>query len=203
MIRIYRFARHCVTLALGAAVVGLHASSNLVENSPFIPADGSAATAANPESLPLELCSVVKLGDDYEFSIYDPATKKSTWARLNEDGHGFVVKAYEAESNTVTVDLQGRILKLPLRQAKIISLGTAPGPVPPTMLVPRPGVTTAGPVPQYIGRGQGPVPTARSALTPEQVRTLEAAVQQRRAMRNAAAPGANQAAPLNPSPGTR
>src|SRR3990172_6559548 len=72
-IQFNRWSRYLLVLALGASAAGLRAGSSLLENSPFVPADGSAAAGMNPESLPLELCSVVKLGDDYEFSIYDPA----------------------------------------------------------------------------------------------------------------------------------
>jgi len=36
-------------------------------------------------------------------SLYDTAKKQSTWARLNESGHDFTVKAFDSEQEIVTV----------------------------------------------------------------------------------------------------
>ena len=38
-------------------------------------------------------------------------------------GNGFTVKKYDANTDTVTVDYQGRTLKLAMRTPKIASLG--------------------------------------------------------------------------------
>ena len=52
-IQFNRWSRYLLVLALGASAAGLRAGSSLLENSPFVPADGSAAAGMNPESLPL------------------------------------------------------------------------------------------------------------------------------------------------------
>ena len=143
-----------------------------------------------------ELRSVLKAGGEYEFSLYDPAKKQSTWARLNEPGHDFVVKAYDPEKDTVTVELRNRTFKLTLKEAKITQLSTAPGQPP--------AAVAAGPQP-VAGRGQpGPTPPGRDqsgaapALTPEQLRNLQADINRRREMRRQATASPGPATPAQP-----
>jgi hypothetical protein len=65
------------------------------------------------------------MSDGASFLIYDVAKKKSAWVGLNEQGHDFMVKSADPENDTVTVDYQGRPLKLTLRVAKVASSGAA------------------------------------------------------------------------------
>jgi len=155
----------------------------------------SAAGAAQ-DAAPLELRSVLKAGGEYEFSLYDSAKKQSTWARLNEPGHDFVVKAYDPEKDTVTVELRNRTFKLTLKEAKIAQLSTAPGQPP--------AAVAAGPQP-VAGRGQpGPTPPGRDqsgaapALTPEQLRNLQADINRRRELRRQATASPGPATPAQP-----
>ena len=182
-------------LGMVPLVLPVQAGSNLLENSPFLPPNLSAAGAAQ-EAAPLELRSVLKAGGEYEFSLYDSAKKQSTWARLNEPGHDFVVKAYDPEKDTVTVELRNRTFKLTLKEAKITQLSTAPGQPP--------AAVAAGPQPM-AGRGQpGPTPPGRDqsgaapALTPEQLRNLQADINRRREMRRQATASPGPATPAQP-----
>jgi hypothetical protein len=182
-------------LGMVPLVLPVQAGSNLLENSPFLPPNLSAAGAAQ-DAAPLELRSVLKAGGEYEFSLYDPAKKQSTWARLNEPGHDFVVKAYDPEKDTVTVELRNRTFKLTLKEAKITQLSTAPGQPP--------AAVAAGPQP-VASRGQpGPTPPGRDqsgaapALTPEQLRNLQADINRRREMRRQATASPGPATPAQP-----
>ena len=186
-----------ILLLLGMVplVLPVQAGSNLLENSPFLPPNLSAAGAAQ-EAAPLELRSVLKAGGEYEFSLYDPAKKQSTWARLNEPGHDFVVKAYDPEKDTVTVELRNRTFKLTLKEAKIAQLSTAPGQPP--------AAVAAGPQP-VAGRGQsGPTPPGRDqsgaapALTPEQLRNLQNDINRRRELRRQATTSPGPTTPAQP-----
>jgi hypothetical protein len=182
-------------LGMVPLVLPVQAGSNLLENSPFLPPNVSAAGAAQ-DAAPLELRSVLKAGGEYEFSLYNPAKKQSTWARLNEPGYDFVVKAYDPEKDTVTVELRNRTFKLTLKEAKITQLSTAS--------VQPPAAVAAGPQP-VAGRGQpGPTPPGRdqsepaSVLTPEQLRNLQADINRRRELRRQATTSPGPTTPAQP-----
>lgn len=178
-------------LGVVTAALPLQATSNLLENSPFLP--GNVAAGAAQNSAPLELRSILKEGGEYEFSLYDAAKKQSTWVRLNESGHDFTVKAFDPDKETVTVEQKSRTYVLALKEAKIALLTMAPGqtsanagmppnPAPGGILPP--GVLPpGGPFPPGV---RGPNGTAPS-LTPEQLRSLEADINRRRELRRQAA----------------
>jgi hypothetical protein len=117
------------------------ARAELAQSSPFLPANAAAAGAAAGPSGPVELRGVMSTPDGAAFCIYDTAKKKDAWVGLNESGHDFVVKSADPSSDTVTVDYQGRSMKLTLRAAKVTSAGSAAAatgvpPVNPAMAVP-------------------------------------------------------------------
>jgi hypothetical protein len=186
-------------LGMAVAALPVRAASNLLENSPFLPSN--LGPGAAQEAAPLELRSILKEGADYEFSLYDPAKRLSTWARVDEPGHEFMVKAFDPGKEIVTVERGNRTYKLVLKESKIIPLASAPSPAPlvagmppggnqgtfPTMAPPNPG----GPFP-FGGRNQsGPTPS----LTPEQLRSLEADINRRRELRRQAAAGQQAMSP--------
>jgi len=105
-----------------------------------------AATWAAQQPAPLELRSILKAEGHYEFSLYDAATKRSTWIRLNELGQDFVVKAFNAADETVTVEQHGRTYTLALKEAKLATLGPSPQ-IRPSAILP----THAGTVDQGSG----------------------------------------------------
>ncbi len=148
-------------------------AQRLAETSPFLPPVRQQAAPVT-ENQPLELRGMMGTGESRVFSIYDPATKQSTWVKLNEQGHNFLIREHDESAQTITIDYGGRPLTLKLTEARIAAM-TAP---------------TPGPVPLPQG---GPVPTGRNIQprppTPEQQRALEqvqAEVARRRAARAAA-----------------
>ncbi len=181
------------------------ADSNLLENSPFLPPNSAAGGAQ--EAAPLELRSILKSGGAYQFSLYDTARRQSTWVGLNEAGHDFVVKAFDAAHDTITVDQRGRSFKLTLKESRIALLNTVPvagsGAIPGLPGAPGTGVPggPGGPNPAFpagaTGTGpRGPVP----ALTPEQLRNLEADINRRRELRRRAMAARGQSTPAAPGP---
>jgi len=170
------------------------AGSNLLDNSPFLPPNSPAGGAQ--ETAPLELRSIFKTGAAYQFSLFDAAKRQSVWVGLNEPGQDFVVKSFDAAHDTITVDQRGRSFKLTLKEAKIALLNTVPAAVPGAV----PG-TPGGPTPQFptagLGAGpRGPVP----ALTPEQLRNLEADINRRRELRRRAMAARPTGPPAPPAP---
>ncbi len=203
----------CRSLTLLGVLVmarALAAGSNLLENSPFLPPNVSGAAGA--AAAPLELRSIIREGGEYEFSLFDTAKRQSTWVKLNEVGHDFVVKAYDPADESVTVEQQNRTYKLALKEAKIIPLAVVAVPganqspmaaaLPPGA-VPFPGSRApAGTVVPPMGRtatAAGPTP----ALTPEQLRNLEADINRRRELRRQAAAAMAQPSPSGPQPQQR
>jgi hypothetical protein len=122
------------------------AESNLIENSPFLPIGQVAGTVR--ENPPLELRSIVKEGGQYEFSLYDPARKQSTWVGLKETGHDFLVKAFDSATEAVTVEQRNRTYTLALKEAAIIPL--APKPLPQT--------ASSNPDEPVVGNGRRVIP---------------------------------------------
>jgi len=188
--------------ALAILFPAARADSNLLDNSPFLPPNAGAGGTA--EATPLELRSIFKSGASYEFSLFDPAKRQSTWVGLNEPGHDFVVKAFDAAHDTITVEQRGRTYKLTLKEARIALLNVAPAAAPGAApgLPGAPGTPGApgGPNPAFpagvAGTGpRGPVP----ALTPEQLRNLEADINRRRELRRRAMANRNATAPAGPA----
>jgi hypothetical protein len=106
-------------------LAGATLRADLVATSPFLPANAAAAGAANGPAGPIELRGISSTSDGAAFCIYDTAKKKDTWVGLNETGYDFVVKSSDPASDSVSVQYQGRIMKLTLRTAKVASAGAA------------------------------------------------------------------------------
>jgi hypothetical protein len=114
----------CLALGLEAG-----AADALAPTSPFLPP--SAVGAAAAENTPLELRGILVDEGGYRFSVFDPVRHTGTWARLNEPGHDFVIKAYDTARDLITLDYQGRILTVALRAAKVTAVApAAPAPGP-------------------------------------------------------------------------
>jgi len=105
--------------------------ADLAPSSPFLPPNSAAAGAQAGPAGPVELRGIMSTPQGAAYCIYDTARKTSAWVGLNEGGNDFVVKAADPASDSVTVDFQGRSLRLVLRTAKVASAGTgapfAPG----------------------------------------------------------------------------
>ena len=193
-------------ILIGVGVVlPARAASNLLENSPFLPIN--LASGAAQETAPLELRSIVREGDAYEFSLYDPTRKASTWARLNEPGRDFVIKAFDPDKEAVTIEQKGHTYRLALKESKIALSAFSPyrAQMPSAAGIP-PGVTPgsapglaptnqAGPFPFGIRSQAGPT----QSLTPQQLRSLEDDINQKRKLRGLAAAAQAGMPPLVPA----
>jgi len=97
--------------------------ADLAPSSPFLPANSAAAGAQAGPAGPVELRGIMSTSRGVAYCIYDTAKRSSVWVGLNEGGNEFVVKSADAGSDAVTVDFQGRSLRLVLRTAKVASAG--------------------------------------------------------------------------------
>jgi hypothetical protein len=119
-------------LILTALVFGLILplrAQQLSASSPFLPA-GSAATGPGG-STPggaIELRGEMSTSEGMQFCIYDTTKKVSTWVKENEKGNDFLVKAHDANNDSVTVAYQGRTMFLRLKETKVASSGLAAAP---------------------------------------------------------------------------
>jgi hypothetical protein len=107
---------------------------DLAPASPFLPPNTAAAGAAAGPSSPIELRGLMPTPNGLAFCIFDTAKKKSVWIGMNETGHDFVVRSANPESDSISVDYQGKSMKLTLKTAKVDSAGAAnagaPAPIP-------------------------------------------------------------------------
>lgn len=131
---------------VAAGCLAARALADLAASSPFLPKGSSGAVAGAAASGPLELRGVMASTAGSSYCIYDVAKKRDFWVGLNEPGLDFTVKSADPEGNSVTVDYQGRLLKLDFHSSKVASSGSgsssstpAAAPVgPPVVLNPTP-----------------------------------------------------------------
>lgn len=167
---------------------------SLVSNSPFgvatVGGPGGPAAAGS-----LEFRGTFVDRNERFFSLVDPSTRKAEWVGLNEAGRPFLVKSYDAERETISVEFQGRTLDLKLHSARVVAL--APMPVAPA---PQPGAPNAA----NAGAQARP---AVAAGTSEAQRLAQVAeeIRRRRALRQQATqnapvqiPGAQPPPPVRP-----
>jgi hypothetical protein len=102
--------------------------ADLAATSPFLPANAAAAGSSSGPSGPIELRGVMSTPDGPAFCIYDTAKKRDVWVGVNETGHDFVVKSADANADSVSVQYQGRSMKLTLRTSKVASAGPSGAP---------------------------------------------------------------------------
>ena len=174
-------ASFCLLTALSPA-----ASSNppdrlggLLANSPF----GSSRTGApgSGTSEPLEFRAVLEENGNRFFSIYETAAHRSNWVDLNDPVNEFSVKEYDAAHDSVTVEYQGKPLKLALKRAAPVA-STAPVTLP----------------------GNIAPPSARNAqvvqvqAAPQQLQQIRDEINRRRALRQQSVAPANPAASQPP-----
>ncbi len=175
--------------ALGGA---LTAQAQLASKSPFLPS--TAAGAAAPTSnAPLEFLGYFELGQGPQYRLFDPAKKVSAWVGLNERNSDFevLVKQFDPDNDTLTVEHRGAVHTLPIRKAKVISGGPVAQAMPP-------------PVP--VQANVMPAVTQSVVVNPtpaDEARRLDAVaseIARRRALRTQAEQTVNQASPAAPPP---
>lgn len=155
---------------------------NLVSNSPF----GTAAQAnvSTATGATLEFRGTFVDGGERFFSLVDTATRRSEWVSLNEADRPFVVRSFDPDSETITVDHQGRTLNLKLHAARVGVLPQQP-------------VAQAGP-PQPGTTGQ-PAANQPSATEAQRLAQVAEEIRRRRALRQQSTNPQN-AQPPQPTP---
>lgn len=140
-----------------AAAAGAQDLQGLLDNSPFGKARTNAAGAAETGGQ-LEFRGVAEENGVLWFSLYDTATKRSTWVRRDAAGTGPAIRAYDPATPAVTIEYQSKTLTLPLRRAPQIAVAPQPqqggsGPVPGNPVVIG-GAVSGGPAPMDAARIQ-------------------------------------------------
>ncbi|MDF9827708.1 hypothetical protein M2103_001058 [Ereboglobus sp. PH5-5] len=172
-----------VLIALGCVAMRAGVSTD----SPFVPR-GSAAAGKLANNTPIELRAIVSDENGPRFAIYDPAKKEGIWVSVDEPGQSFVVRSYDAATNRINVDYQGRTQTIALVEPKFgpgksIAV-SAPAPA---------GVARAGAAQPVQGRASranssGQQNTQqRSADEAKRLEAIRAEVARRRAQREASA----------------
>ena len=135
-----RIAAAGLTLAVAA-----WAGEPVATRSPFLPA-ATTGPAAPTEGAPLQFHGYISTSEGVQYRIYDPARKAGEWVKLNETNSnlGVVLKQFNGEQDTITVEHQGRTLTLAARKAKIVSAGAVPQilPAPANVARPMPAAVT-------------------------------------------------------------
>jgi hypothetical protein len=178
------------TAVLAAASASLFSTSALAAEStagksPFLPPASAQQEAVPTADATLELRGIMAAGDSFMFSIYDSTKKIAVWSRLNEMGHGFVVRGHDVSHDTVTVEYQGRTLTLALKTAKVAS-------APINQPQPMPAMASGPNAPQPVG---GPVVLNPSPADEQRrLEAIAAEVNRRRMIRQQALQASRQAA---------
>ena len=160
--------------------------AQLVDASPFLAPGGATGPGSGVEAGTLELRGIMSTPGGTRYCIYDPGKKVGTWVGVSERGNSFMIKSADPAHQAVTVQTEGRTLRLMLREAKVGSLGGPGGP-------------GAAPIAAGPNAGANAGSNAASRPTPadEAARLAQVAeaVRARRQMREQAAQGGTPAAP--------
>lgn len=114
-----------LSVGLGLTCVMAHAQDKPARRSPFMPPNAQAA-APVAENSPIEFHGVMVIGPTKYFNFFEPTKRVSTWVKLNESTAPILVKSFDGEAETVSVEHGGRTMTLALQKVKVSS---APMPV--------------------------------------------------------------------------
>ncbi|MGC4072023.1 MAG: hypothetical protein QM760_05815 [Nibricoccus sp.] len=171
----------CALFSLGLTT---GAMARISTDSPFVPRNGQAM-AAPTENSPIELRGVMASPDGLRFGIYEPASQRGSWVKVNEPGQGYVVKAFDAGRSSVSIEYQGRVQTLTLKEAKFDGTIAA-----------APLIATGGPQVRPAVAPGAPATASNPAEEAKRLEQVASEVRRRRAARQAAttpAPGGQPA----------
>jgi hypothetical protein len=148
------------------------------------------ASAAGPTpGAPLEYRGFIETSEGMRYRIYDPAKKVGVWVKLNEKNPDFdvVAKQHDDGQKTLTIEHQGKTLTLAEREAKVVSSGAVPTPMPVAAAVANAAPTNVAPaVTQSVVLNPSPADEQR------RLDAVAAEVARRRALREQATQQINQ-----------
>jgi hypothetical protein len=188
--------RRFLNAALGLSLL-VTMQAAISTDSPFVPKNGQVM-AVPTENTPIELRGVMSAPDGQYFAIYEPATQKGDWVKMGQSDASYVVRSYDEANASITVEYQGRVQTLVLKEARFD--GTAM--VLPTVTQAQPGMPIPGAQPRPPMPGGMPVAANVANPAEEAARLQQVAneVKRRRAARAAAAQAS--AAPQMSAPGS-
>jgi hypothetical protein len=99
----------------------------------------------------IELRGYAKVGDVYEFSIYNKQSERGEWLRENESRDGYTIEEFDSEKNTVTIRYHDRVGTISLQRSRIVQYD-------PPATSPRPTYEPAAPPPGRPSESQSPPP---------------------------------------------
>jgi hypothetical protein len=85
--------------------------------------------------------------DGMRYCVYDPARKAGTWAAVGEQGNPFLIVSARPDLNQATLDVNGRVITLELRESRVVAAPPLTGTV---QAVAQPEVVV------HSGRGRQP-----------------------------------------------
>ncbi len=119
--KIYTTACFSVGVLLTMCPSDLLHASDLIENSPFVPADFTRYApnihnlrgASNiPLSRKLEFRGVFSLSNQYYFNIYNTIDKRGDWVKLREPNAPYRVLRFEKNNDLIEIEYKGQTEKL-------------------------------------------------------------------------------------------
>jgi hypothetical protein len=177
-------------LACAGSLFGAADFQSLVDRSPFSPPQGAVNLGATEEQAgPLEFRGLVVDEQGTAYSIFDATSNKGSWLRVDEQNGIVQVKSYDEANSVLEVVQNGKPLKLALKRSTIQAGPSLAAMIPP----PAP----AGGAAQQQRPGEVKRDPAADA---KRLESVAAEVRRRRALRNAAQPGAAQPATPAPAP---
>ncbi len=166
----------------------------LVDRSPFSAAAGVAKAGATEEQAgPLEFRGLVVDEQGTAYSVFDATANKGSWLRADDPSGPVQVKSYDAANSVLEVVQNGKPLKLALKRSTIQAGPSLASMIPPA--APAGGATPQPGRPGEVKRDP--------AADAKRLESVAAEVRRRRALRNAAQPGAAQPATPAPAPATQ
>ena len=115
--------RSWLALTLTLALAHSASAATLESKNPFLPPGYGkkevkppppVVQANGPISREIEFRGLMQFGGVYQFSVYNKSEQKAYWLYENQAEGGITVRGYDADSRTVTVNMNGRSERLTL-----------------------------------------------------------------------------------------